>query len=52
MIMIRNSRIESFSILGEPKLFAFNRNRIRFIIVRSNYDKVFVTLLIFLYKTH
>ena len=46
--MIRNSKIESFSTFGESKLFAFNRNRIRFTIIRSNHNKIFIILLIFL----
>ena len=50
--MIRNLKVKIFLILGESKLFIFNRRRIRFAIVRSNYDKVFITLLIFLRKTH
>ena len=50
--MIRNLRVENFSILGESKLFAFNRRYMRFTIVRLNHDKVFVTLLISLRETH
>ena len=50
--MIRNSKIENLLILDESKLFAFNRNRMRFMIVRSNHIKTFITLLIFLYETH
>ena len=47
MIIIRNLRIENFSIFDESKLFVFNRNRMRFAIVRSNHDKTFITLSIF-----
>ena len=50
--MIRNSKIEIFLILDESKSFVFNRNRIRFTIVRSNYDKIFITLSTFLRETH
>ena len=50
--MIRNSRIKNFSIFDESKLFVFNRGRIRFAIMRSNYDKVFITLLISLRETY
>ena len=50
--MIRNSKIKSFLILGESKLFAFNRSRMRFAIMRSNYDKIFIILLISLRETH
>ena len=50
--MIRNLKIKNFSILDESKLFAFNRNRMRFIIVRSNYNKIFITLSTFLRETH
>ena len=52
MIIIRNSKIENFLILDESKLFIFNRSRMRFTIVRSNYDKIFIILLIFLRETH
>ena len=52
MIMIRNLRIKSLLILDESKLFIFNRNRMRFAIVRSNYNKIFIILLISLCETH
>ena len=50
--MIRNSKIKSLLTLGEPKLFAFNRCHMRLIIMRSNHDKVFITLLTSLRETH
>ena len=50
--MTRNSGIKSLLTFGESKLSAFNRDRIRLTIVRSNYDKIFITLLIFLCETH
>ena len=50
--MIRNSKIKSFLIFDESKLFAFNQNRMRFAIIRSNYNKTFITLLTFLRETH
>ena len=50
--MIRNSKIENLLIFNESKLFAFNRDRMRFVIVRSNHNKVFITLSTFLRKTH
>ena len=50
--MIRNSKVKSLSALDESKLFAFNRNRMRFTIVRSNHNKVFITLSTFLRETH
>ena len=50
--MIRNLKIESFLILDELKLFAFNRIRMRFAIVRFNHDKIFIILLISLRETH
>ena len=50
--MIRNSKIENLSALDKPKLFIFNRNRMRFTIVRSNHNKIFITLLISLRETH
>ena len=50
--MIRNSKIKSLSIFDESKLFAFNRDRIRSAIMRLNHNKIFITLLISLHKTH
>ena len=50
--MIRNSKIENFSILDELKLSAFNQNCIRFMIVRLNHNKIFVILSILLRETH
>ena len=50
--MIRNSKIKNLSTLGESKLFVFNRDHMRFAIIRSNYDKTFITLLTFLRETH
>ena len=52
MIMIRNLKIENLLILDKSKLFAFNRSRIRFTIIRSNHNKTFITLLTSLRKTH
>ena len=50
--MIRNSKIKSFSIFDKSKLFACNRNYMRFIIIRLNYNKIFIILSIFLRETH
>ena len=50
--MIRNSGVENLLTLGESKLSAFNRNRMRFMIVRSNHDKILITLSTFLRETH
>ena len=50
--MIRNLKIKNLLILGESKLFAFNRNRMRFTIVRLNHNKIFITLSTSLCETH
>ena len=52
MTMIRNSKVKNLLIFDKSKLFVFNRSRMRFAIVRSNYDKIFITLSIFLRETH